>query len=208
MTTRYSRRASRTTSLVVIVCLVVLQVAGLTPGTRAAGADDLKQIQYKYYFRGKYVEAIESLRVFLARVDLGEAEVLAAREFLAASYVLSGAVDLGKQQFLKILNADEQYAGPDPAVFKPEVIDVYASVRDEMAASRLRMASAGEPGGFPAEIPEKKSSKPIYKKWWFYVGLAAVVVVVGAVSSSEEEKETEKVPAAATGTVTIEVRVP
>lgn len=207
MTARYSRRATKTISSIVVVCLVVLQVVGLTPGTWAATAgDDLKQIQYKYYFRGNYDQAIESLRIFLARTDLNESEVVAAREFLAASYILSGAADSGKEQFLKMLNADAQYAGPDPAVFKPEVINVYAAARDELAASRLRTAPPGELGEVSQEIPVTESSKPIYKKWWFYAGLAALVVVVGAVSSQGGEAEEDK-PAPNTGTVSVGVQI-
>jgi hypothetical protein len=178
----------------------------LTPDAWATTAgDDLKQIQYKYYFRGKYEQAIESLSTFLARIDLSESNVVAAREFLAASYILSGAAKLGREQFLKMLNADAQYAGPDPAVFKPEVIDIYASARDELAASRLRTAPPGELGDVSQEVLVTESSKPIYKKWWFYAGLAVLVVVVGAVSSQEEEAA-EK-PAPNTGTVSVGVQI-
>ena len=205
MTTFFSRPATGTISVVVLTCLVLLQVAALSTGARAQASDDLKKIQYKYYFRGRYVEAIEALRTFLARTDLGENEIVQAREFLAASYILSGAADLGREQFLKLLNANEAYEGPDPAVFKAEVVDVYAAARDDLAAARLRTPPAGDPVvPVPAE-PEPESSKPIYKKWWFYAGLAAAVLVVGAATAKDEE--TEPTPAAPTGTVSIGVQV-
>ena len=205
MTIKFSGPANKTISSVIIACLVMAQVMGLSPGARAEAADDLKQIQYKYYFRGKYVQAIEALRTFLARTDIGEAETITAREFLAASYILSGAPDLGREQYVKIFAINELYAGPDPAVFKAEVIEVYDSARDEVAAARLRNAPEGDPVKAAAAVPETKSSKPIYKKWWFYVGLAAALVVVGAATSKEEEPE--KIPVASTGTVSVGVQV-
>lgn len=205
MTTLFSRPTTRTISSIVVGCLVLAQIAGVSTGAAAQASDDLKKIQYKYYFRGRYVEAVDALRTFLARTDLGENETVQAREFLAASYILSGSADLGRDQFLQILNGNESYGGPDPAVFRAEVLDVYASARDELAAARLRNPPEGDLTGTVSPLSEPESSKPIYKKWWFYAGLAAVVVVVGAATSKDEE--TEPGPAAPTGTVSVGVQV-
>src|SRR5204862_2974044 len=96
-------------------------------------AGDLKQIEYKYYFRGKYTEAIGALQTYLARMDVGADMALRASEFLAASHVLSGAPATGKSVFARLIATDPSYAGPDAAVFKPAVVDVYAEARDEYA---------------------------------------------------------------------------
>jgi hypothetical protein len=207
MTTFFTRPTTRTISLLVVLCLLALHAPALTSNASATeAADDLKQIQYKYYFRGKYSEAIDALRLFLARADLRGADIVTAREFLAASYVLSGAANDGKAQFLKMLNADPQYAGPDPAVFKPEVVNTYVEARDDLAAARLRTPPIVESNSVATDVASAPPSTPIYKKWWFYAGLAAVVVVLGAASAKEEEPEEEN--STSSGTVTIGVRVP
>ena len=137
----------RFTSTLLIVTIFASAVA--TPFQAAfagSASDDLKQIEYKYYFRGKYQQAIESLQVFLARVDLKEPDAMRAREMLAASYVLGGAPAMGKQMFAEMIVRDPAYPGPDPNVFKLEVVDAYALARFEYASVALMNAqpSAGE----------------------------------------------------------------
>lgn len=127
--------ARKITSLLLLVTLFASTVA--TPFQSAfAGvpADDLKQIEYKYYFRGRYQQAIESLQIFLARVDLTETDAMRAREVLAASFVLGGAPVMGKQMFAEMIAKQPAYPGPDPNVFKLEVVDAYAKARTEYAA--------------------------------------------------------------------------
>jgi hypothetical protein len=169
-------------------------------------ADVLKQIQYKYYYRGKYEEAVGALKTFLARTDLTRDVAVSAREFLAASYILSGKPDKGKEQFLHLLNEDEQYAGPDAAVFKTEVVEAYETTRDALASVKLRTAPDTRQGEERTVAAAGEPSKPIYKKWWFYVGLAAAVLVIAAAASPKEEDEPQT-PPAPTGTVTVGVRV-
>jgi hypothetical protein len=181
----------------------------LVPSRAAAGtaADDLKQIEYRYYFRGKYPEAVDALRTFLARVDLSPAEQTRAREFLAASHVLGGSPDRGRAVFLEIITADPAYAGPDPAVFKADVVSAYTATRAEYAASRLREAPAtttvpSVTSGL-AEPPPARG-KPVYRQWWFYAGAAAVAAVaVGVASSGGDDGGSS----ADTGTLVIGVNV-
>lgn len=186
-----------------VICLVALHVpaAALVDDSPA---DHLKKIQYKYYYRGKYKEAVDALNTFLARTDLTRDVEVSAREFLAASYILSGQSDKGKEQFLKLLNDDERYAGPDAAVFKAEVVEAFETTRDALASVKLRTApDTGESVAAPAAA---EPSKPIYKKWWFYAGLAAALLVVAAIATPQEEDETQGSPAP-TGTVTVGVQV-
>jgi hypothetical protein len=155
----------------------------LAPAFAGSPSDDLKQIEYKYYFRGKYQQAIESLQTFLARVDVNPADALRAREMLAASYVLGGAPAMGKQMFAEMIAKNPSYPGPDPNVFKLEVMDEYAKARTEYAAMALMAAPAGDDddeGGalVPTEAAVAAASVPIYKKWWFYAGAAALVAGV------------------------------
>lgn len=177
----------RSTSILLIVTLLASAVA--TPfQTAFAGTpgDDLKQIEYKYYFRGKYQQAIESLQTFLARVDLTEPDVIRAREVLAASYVLGGAPAMGKQVFAKMIAKNPGYAGPAPTVFKSEVVDEYALARSEYASVALMNAppsasTQDDPGGTAAVLSDAgaHSGKPIYKQWWLYAGAAALLLVAG-----------------------------
>lgn len=181
--------ARRITSSMLIVTL--LASALLTPFQSASAAtagDDLKQIEYKYYFRGKYQQAIESLQTFLARVDLTEADATRAREVLAASYVLGGAPAMGKQMFAEMIAKNPAYPGPDPNVFKLEVVDAYAQARSDYAALALKSAptskgSSGRDKNSPASAnPSDQATtngKPIYKKWWFYAGAAALIAGIG-----------------------------
>jgi hypothetical protein len=194
---------TKVVSTLLVVCLVALHVpaAALVDDSPS---DDLKTIQYKYYYRGQYKEAVDALKTFLARTDLTRDVEVSAREFLAASYILSGQSDKGKEQFLRLLNEDDQYTGPDTTVFKAEVVDAFETTRDALASVKLRTApDTGEEGVATAAA---EPSKPIYKKWWFYVGLAAVVLVVAAAASPQEEDEPQG-PPAPTGTVTVGVRV-
>ena len=205
----------RFTSTLLIVTIFASAVA--TPFQAAfagSASDDLKQIEYKYYFRGKYQQAIESLQVFLARVDLKEPDAMRAREMLAASYVLGGAPAMGKQMFAEMIVRDPAYPGPDPNVFKLEVVDAYALARFEYASVALMNAqpSAGEKSddrdqgaaAVPSDAAIAESGKPIYKKWWFYAGAAALLAGVGvAVGGGSDDNP----PPADTGGVTVGVTV-
>jgi tetratricopeptide (TPR) repeat protein len=165
----------------------------------------LKQIEYKYYFRGQYQSAISALQTFLARTDISREQAVSAREYLAASYVLSGRTDKGKEQFLRLLTDDERYKGPDPTRFKAEVVEAFDSTRDAYMAVKLRTAPSGDAEPGVTASGETGSSKPLYKKWWFYVGLAAVAVVAVAAASPKDEETAA--PPQPTGTVTVGVRV-
>ena len=184
-------RNRRITSLALLVTLfastLIAPFSGALAGTPT---DDLKQIEYKYYFRGKYQQAIESLQTYLARVDLPKTDAMRAREMLAASYVLGGAPAMGKQMFSEMIAKDPKYPGPDSNVFKLEVMDEYAKARSEyVAMASLKNApSSGKPGKKDdddesgAAIPSStiaETSKPIYKKWWFYAGAAALIAGIG-----------------------------
>jgi hypothetical protein len=191
-------------SVVLVVCIAALHVPALALTPKDSPEEALKKIQYEHYFRGKYVEAIGALQTFLARPDLPRNLEVSAREFLAASYILSGTPDKGKDQFLRLLNDDEQYAGPDPSMFKAEVMDAFTSTRDALASVKMR--SAPETGADDyAAGSSPDPSKPIYKKWWFYAGLALVAVVVAAAAAPKEEEP--DAPALPAGTVTVGVRI-
>jgi hypothetical protein len=208
MTTFLKSRLTKAVAVLLVLCLTAAHlpapVHALTPDKTPS--EELKQIQYKYYFRGKYPEAVDALNTFLERKDLTRGIETAAREFLAASYILSGRPDKGKDQYLQMLNDDESYTGPDPSTFKAEVVEAFTSTRDTFMAVKLRTAPDTGGGDVASSTPVESESKPIYKKWWFYVGLAAALVVVGAAAAPKEE-EGEPVPPAPTGTVTVGVRV-
>ena len=206
----------RITSTLLIVTLFASTVA--TPLAAVAGtpSDDLKQIEYKYYFRGKYQQAIESLQVFVARVDLNDADLSRAREVLAASYVLGGAPAMGQQMFAEMIAKNPAYAGPDPNVFKLEVMDAYAKARAEYAAMALQSAPAS--GGttdasddrdkgaaaVPSNANVAQAGKPIYKKWWFYAGAAALIAGIGVAAGGGGG---DSPPPADSGGVTVGVTV-
>jgi hypothetical protein len=176
-----------------ILLTVTMFVSAVTApcGVAFAGvpSEDLKQIEYKYYFRGKYQQAIESLQTFLARVDLKPVDAMRTREMLAASYVLGGAPAMGKQMFAEMIAREPSYPGPDPNVFKLEVMDEYAKARSEYAAmASLKNAPGSKDqkddrddgaAAMPAEAAMAETGKPIYKKWWFYAGAAALLAGVG-----------------------------
>jgi hypothetical protein len=194
----------------VLVCFITFQLTCCLPPKARAGTagDDLKTIEYKYYFRGNYEKAIAELRILLERTELSRSQVIEAREYLAASLILSGAVDSGKDQYLRLLEMDGSYGGPDPSVFKPAIIAAYDEARAEYVSMMIRSVSEREPVVTAAPVTEtaQETGKPLYKKWWFYATMAAVLIVVaGAASSGGGE---EPPPARDTGTVTVEVDVP
>lgn len=189
--------------------MVLMLFAMAAPAWAGDPAEDLKQIEYKYYFRGKYPQAIEALQTFLARVDVSGPVAVRGSEFLAASHVLAGAPESGKGVFARLIAADPAYAGPDVAVFKPEVVDVYAQARADYAALTIKnptIASAdtaGAPLNPATGASTSGTSRPIYKKWWFYAGAAAIVGVVAGVAGSGGGDA----PAPASGTIAIGVTV-
>jgi len=205
MRTLFHSSINKAFSVLLVVCIMALHVpvSALTP--QKAPAEELKQIQYKYYFRGKYEEAIDALQTFLSRSDVPGDVERSAREYLAASYILSGKSDKGKDQFLRLLNEDERYAGPDPATFKAEVVEAFTSTRDALASVKLRTAPDSGGSDVSSATHAEEPSKPIYKKWWFYAGLAAALLIVAAATSEKEEEPQE--PPAPTGTVSVGVRV-
>jgi hypothetical protein len=197
--------AFRSISLVLIVSMAMAQV-GSFPATCAAGtpSDDLKEIQYRYYFRGKYDQAIDMLQTYLARTDLDPSSTRSAREFLAASFVLSGSPEKGREIFVQMLNEDAAYSGPDTSTFRAEVVTAWSEARDMYASNRLKSPPPVETvlGAEPAS--GGKEGKPIYKKWWFYVaGAATLLLIAGAVTSEEKDDPV----AHDTGTVNVGVQV-
>lgn len=195
------------------LALVATMLASIAaPGFVQAGnaTDDLKQIEYTYYFRGKYQQAIEALQTFLARVDLTDADATRAQEFMAASYVLGGAPAMGKDVFLQLLAKSPTYAGPDPTVFKLEVMNVFGEARSEYASMALKNGSPNldaAQGSVPGELstePAEKKGKPIYKKWWLYAGTAALLIAVGAAAGGGSDSPGG---GAASGSVTVGVTV-
>jgi hypothetical protein len=191
---------------------IVVMLFGLAAPARAGDpAADLKQIEYSYYFRGKYPQAIDALQTFLARVDVNGPVAVRANEFMAASHVLAGAPQSGKDVFAKLIAADPSYAGPDATVFKPEVVDVYAQARSDYAALSIKspaLAAADTtqaPVGSGAQpAATHATSKPIYKKWWFYAGAAAVVGAVAMAAGSGGGGDEAPAPG---GTITVGVNV-
>ncbi len=192
--------------------LLVTLVAYVAPVELAfAGSptDDLKQIEYKYYFRGKYQQAIESLQTYLARVDVPVADAQRAREVLAASYVLGGAPAMGQQMFAEMIAKNPAYPGPDPNVFKMEVVDAYAKARSDYIAVALKTVPKSDDdddaaGVVPTEAAVAAAAVPIYKKWWFYAGAAALVAGVAVAAGGGGG---DSPPPADSGGVTVGVTV-
>jgi hypothetical protein len=199
-----------------LVCIFSM-LSGLGTVVRAGEpADDLKQIEYKYYFRGKYAESVSALETFLARVDVKGDVALHANEFLAASHVLAGSPQTGRDLFAKLIATDPSYAGPDAGVFKPEVMDAYTHARADYAARTIKappMATSGVPpaetiapgsGAAPSTTPAIQNvSTPIYKKWWFYAGAAAVIGGVALAAGGGGGDA----PASPQGTISVGVNV-
>lgn len=195
----------RLVAAIVIVCVGALNAPVAVKATGDTAVEDLKQILYKYYFRGRYEETIDALVTFLAREDIDRELAVSAREFVAASYVLSGNPSGGRDQFLRLLNENQNYTGPDPAVFKTEVIDAFTATRDAWIAAKMRTApdTTGE-----SEIPTAvatESRSPIYKKWWFYAGIAAAAAIV-AFAAAPGGDDGSAAPAP-TGTIAVGVRI-
>ena len=185
MSLRLSRSA-KATSMVVAICFLTIQVTCFLPSdVFASNKDDLKNIEYKYYFRGNYDKAISELKSFLERKHLSKAETVEAREYLAASLIMTGASTAGKEQYLKLLKMDSAYKGPDPGVFKPMIVSTFEEAKAEYASAVIRNVpdDVVSSDGATTEATETKDGKPIYKKWWFYVGIgAALLIVAGAAS--------------------------
>ncbi len=201
------RKITSTVALVTLLASVLS--AAYEPAHAGTAADDLKQIEYRYYFRGRYQQAIESLQTFLARVDLTPADETRAREVLAASYVLGGAPAMGKEVFTQMIVAHPDYPGPDPTVFKLEVVNTYAEARSDYAALTIKTAprqdALAQNGASGADAALQPEGKPIYKKWWFYAGAAALLLVAGAAAGGSGGDN--PAPSASTGTVVVGVRV-
>ena len=209
---------TRSTSILLIVTLLASTVAmPFQPAVAGTAVEDLKQIEYKYYFRGKYQQAIESLNTFLARVDLNEGEATRAREVLAASYVLGGAPAMGKQVFAELIAQNPAYPGPHPSVFEMEVVNEYALARSEYASMVLKNVPPAAGGDVAATSDDKdaaaavpsdaavaQSGKPIYKKWWFYAGAAALLLGAGVAAGGGDDGGP---PPPATGGVIVGVDV-
>jgi len=198
----------RLTSSLVAVCFLSVQLAAWFPAPALADAsDDLKKIEYKYYFRGDYDKAIDALKAFLERDDLSGAQVVEAREYLAASLILSGATPAGKEQFLLLLNQDASYAGPDPAVFKPAIVSAFDDAKADYASNVIRNVpdSAMPDGGGDVAATADSKGKPIYKKWWFYVTMVGVVLIIAAAAGGSSDDGDSRPND--TGTVSIDVGV-
>jgi hypothetical protein len=200
------RKITCTVALATLLTSVVS--AAYEPAHAGTAADDLKQIEYRYYFRGRYQQAIESLQTFLARVDLAPADQTRAREVLAASYVLGGAPAMGKEVFTQLIVAHPDYPGPDPTVFKLEVVNTYAEARSDYMALAIKTAPHQESlaqNGASGDAALQPEGKPIYKKWWFYAGAAALLLVAGAAAGGSGGDNPAS--STSTGTVVVGVRV-
>ncbi len=194
-------------STVVIVCFLGFQVTCLLPRAAFAGADsDLKRIEYKHYFRGNYAKAIAELRQFLDRTDLKSDQIREAREFLAASLIMTGSSADGKTQFLEVLRKDSDYKGPDPGVFKPIVISTFNQAKSEYASAVIRTAPDTGVAGAAKSASDAATpapGKPVYKKWWFYATMGVVVLAIaGAAAGGGDDP-----PPADKGRITIGIEV-
>lgn len=194
-------------SAVVMICFSSFQATCLLPGEALANAgSDLKKIEYKYYFRGNYTKAIAELREFIKRKNLEDGQIREAREYLAASLIMTGSSAEGKSEFLKLFKKDSSYKGPDPGVFKPIIITTFEQARSEYKSAVIR--TVPDPGPASAATstadPVTTENKPVYKKWWFYATMGAVLLVVaGAASGGGDDP-----PPSDRGTVTIGINIP
>jgi hypothetical protein len=208
MSSLFQKKSVRVTSCAVVACFLAMQTVGLFPRTAlaASAADDLKKIEYKYYFRGDYAKTITELRAFLQRSDIGKSEMVEAREYLAASLILNGALAEGKSEFMEILKSDPTYAGPAPDVFKSEIVTAFGEAKAEYASIVIRtVPKAASGASTTAAQTGTGEGKPIYKKWWFYAGMGALLLVVAGAASGGGD---DAAPPRDTGTVTVEVDVP
>jgi hypothetical protein len=194
-------------STVVMICFLGFQATCWLPTEAFADAgSDLKKIEYKYYFRGNYAKAIAELKRFLDRKDLSDKQITEAREYLAASYIVTGSSADGKAQFLEILRADSAYKGPDPGVFKSIVVSTFDQAKSEYASAVIRTApdTGVKTGAGSKTDATATEGKPVYKKWWFYATMGVVLLAIaGAASGGGDEP-----PPADTGRVTVGVVVP
>jgi len=191
----------------VTFCFLCLQVVCVLPGeAHAAAKDELKTIKYKYYFRGNYDKAITELNTFLEQKPLDHALAVEAREYLAASLILSGATSQGKAQYMTLLKEDANYPGPDPSVFKSMIVSTYEEAKAEYSSMVIRtVPDTAMPEAAAESLPDAKPGKPIYKKWWFYATMGAVLILVAGAAAGSGEEE----PAAReTGSVNIGVDIP
>ncbi|MFQ5510281.1 MAG: tol-pal system YbgF family protein [Candidatus Krumholzibacteriia bacterium] len=199
-------RGLKVVSTVVMICFFGFQATCLFPREALAGADtDLKRIEYKYYFRGDYTKAISELRQFLEREDVADEQVREAREYLAASLIMTGASDEGKAQFLKLLKKDGAYKGPDPGVFKSIVVSTFDQAKSEYASAVIRTApdtgiTSAADSSTEAAAP---AGKPVYKKWWFYATMGVVLLAIAGAASGGGDNA----PPADTGRVTVGIQV-
>lgn len=207
MKSLHESRSMKIISPILILCFLGFQATCLLPQeAHASATDDLKRIEYKYYFRGNYEKAIEEFRAFLKRKDLTPTVVVEAVEYLAASLILSGASEQGKNQYMQLLKMDSSYEGPDPSVFKPIIIATYQEAKNEYASMVIRSVPdkatpSAEP--MPASVV-KEEGKPIYKKWWFYATVGAVLLVAAGAAGSGGGDDA---PPRETGTVTVDVGI-
>lgn len=204
---RMNMKIRRITALISIVSMLLTLAA---PALAGDPSDDLKQIEYKYYFRGKYPQAIDALQTFLARVDVKGPVAVRANEFLAASHVLAGSPRTGQSVFAKLLASDPNYPGPDVSVFKPDVVDVYRQARAEYAAQTIKAPAVAAADSTVVPLASNTpssatpaTSKPIYKKWWFYAGAVAVVGAVALAAGGGGGDEA----ASPRGTISVGVNV-
>lgn len=195
----------RRVSAVVALAFMSLQCVVVAPAV-ADDAADLKNIEYRYYFRGNYEKAIEELQSFLQRPDLDPAHFVEAKEFLAASLIVTGKTAQGKAQYVDILEMNPEYKGPDPSVFKSAIVATYEEARAEYASVVIRNVpeTVASPPPVSATGEELASTKPFYKKWWFYATMGAVALVIAGAASGAGDEGTP----AETGSVTVNVNVP
>ena len=210
MSSRLEGKTMRTMSRLVLFCFLSLQVICTFPSPALAdAAKDLKQIEYKYYFRGNYEEAIEAFRAFLEREDLTEAQIVEAREYLAASLILSGATEQGKLEFRKLLKMNNEYQGPAPSVFKSVIVATYDEARSEFASMVIRTVPEKAVAGVAtnSQTPANNvttEGKPLYKKWWFYATMGVVFIALAGAAGGGSSDDGGGTPD--TGRVTIEIQ--
>lgn len=211
MTAIAAGNSRRITSLTAVFFLLAFQVICAFPASANTGQGDtdhgeqLKEIEYKYYFRGDYGRAIAELRAYLQRDGLSTAQRIEATEFLAASLILTGSTGEGKALYLNLIKNNRDYDGPDPSVFKPIVVSTYEEVRDEYASMVIRTVpdERGTPDQSSGAAQPQTTRKPFYKKWWFYASAAAVVLVLAGAAGAGQEEE----PSPDTGQVTVGIEV-
>jgi hypothetical protein len=203
-----SEHMRRTVSAAVALVFLTFQSVTMMPAAASADeASDLKDIEYKHYFRGNYERAIEELRSYLERENLRPAQIVEAKEYLAASLILTGKTAEGKARYVELLKMDAAYPGPDPSVFKAVIIDTYEEARAEYVSTVIRTVpetTATQSTGADKPVPVSTSSSPFYKKWWFYATMGAVALVIAGAASSADGDTTPQ----ERGTVTVDVDVP